>query len=103
MVWCFDDYCGPLATGQSTASCQSFDCLSSIFSASVRFSPISNESVMIDPICGMEVEPSKAAGNQVYDGQTYFFCSHHCLAKFKEDPEKFLKSCTDEQHHARVH
>src|SRR5215831_18923713 len=47
---------------------------------------------MIDPICGMEVEPSKAAGNQVYNGQTYFFCSHHCLAKFKGDPEKFLKS-----------
>src|SRR5215467_16339909 len=47
---------------------------------------------MIDPICGMKVEPSKAAGNQVYDGQTYFFCSHHCLAKFKEDPEKFLNS-----------
>src|SRR5262245_46709137 len=47
---------------------------------------------MIHPICGMEVEPSKAAGNQVYNGQTYFFCSHHCLAKFKGDPEKFLKS-----------
>jgi P-type Cu+ transporter len=47
---------------------------------------------MIDPICGMEVEPSKAAGSHVYKGQTYYFCSHHCLAKFKEDPEKFLKS-----------
>src|SRR5262249_15883361 len=58
---------------------------------------------MIDPICGMEVEPSKAAGNQVYDGKTYFFCSHDCLAKFKEDPDKFLKSRTDEQHHSRVH
>src|SRR5499433_36502 len=55
-------------------------------------SPTSNEFVMIDPICGMKVEPSKAAGNQVYDGQTYFFCSHHCLAKFKENPEKFLNS-----------
>ena len=47
---------------------------------------------MIDPICGMEVEPGNAAGKHVYNGQTYFFCSHHCLAKFKEDPEKFLKS-----------
>ena len=47
---------------------------------------------MIDPICGMEVEPSNAAGSHVHDGQTYYFCSHHCLAKFKEDPEKFLKT-----------
>ena len=47
---------------------------------------------MIDPICGMEVEPSNAAGKHVYNGQTYYFCSHHCVAKFKEDPEKFLKS-----------
>ena len=47
---------------------------------------------MIDPICGMTVEPGNAAGKHVYNGQNYFFCSHHCLAKFKEDPEKFLKS-----------
>jgi Cu+-exporting ATPase len=47
---------------------------------------------MIDPICGMEVEPGNAAGKHVRNGQTYYFCSHHCLAKFKEDPEKFLKS-----------
>ena len=47
---------------------------------------------MIDPICGMEVEPGNAAGKHVHNGQTYYFCSHHCLAKFKEDPEKFLKS-----------
>ena len=47
---------------------------------------------MIDPICGMNVEPSSAAGSHVYSGQTYYFCSPHCLAKFKEDPERFLKS-----------
>ena len=47
---------------------------------------------MIDPICGMEVEPRSAAGKHVYNGQTHYFCSHQCLAKFKEDPEKFLKS-----------
>ena len=47
---------------------------------------------MIDPICGMNVEPSSAAGSHVHDGQTYYFCSGHCLAKFKADPEKFLKS-----------
>ena len=56
---------------------------------------------MIDPICGMEVEPGNAAGSHLHDGQTYLFCSHHCLAKFKEDPDKFLK--TPRQGHAQVH
>src|SRR5215470_18765191 len=46
---------------------------------------------MIDPVCDMQVEPNTAAGNHDYNGQTYYFCSHHCLAKFKEDPEHFLK------------
>jgi Cu+-exporting ATPase len=43
-----------------------------------------------DPICGMTVNPEAAAGKHDYNGQTYYFCSQHCLAKFKEDPEKFL-------------
>jgi P-type Cu+ transporter len=47
---------------------------------------------MIDPICGMVVEPGNAAGKHVYKGQIYYFCSQHCVEKFKEDPEKFLKS-----------
>src|SRR5437867_2176492 len=58
---------------------------------------------MIDPICGMNVEPDRAAGSHVYNGQTYYFCSQHCLAKFKEDPEKFLKSQTHAGHeHAQA-
>jgi len=40
---------------------------------------------MIDPVCGMDVEPSNAAGSHVRNGQTYFFRNHHCLQKFKEE------------------
>jgi Cu+-exporting ATPase len=40
----------------------------------------------------MTVEPEHAAASHVYNGQTYYFCSQHCLAEFKKDPEKFLKS-----------
>ncbi len=57
---------------------------------------------MIDPICGMNVEPNSAAGSHVHNGQTYYFCSQHCLAKFKEDPERFLKSPATE-HAAHGH
>ena len=46
---------------------------------------------MIDPICGMEVEPSTAAAKHEHKGRTYYFCSVHCLELFKKDPERFLK------------
>ena len=44
---------------------------------------------MKDPICGMEVEPDSAAGSLERDGTTYYFCSPHCLEKFRtESPTK---------------
>ena len=36
-----------------------------------------------DPICGMTVDPEKAAGTFEHDGLTYYFCSKGCLEKFK--------------------
>jgi P-type Cu+ transporter len=56
---------------------------------------------MIDPICGMQVEPNTAAGKFDYKGQTYYFCSQHCLAEFKESPETFLRSGTQEHDGSR--
>jgi Cu+-exporting ATPase len=43
----------------------------------------------------MDVEANNAAGSHVHNGQAYYFCSDHCLAKFKEDPEKFLNQLAD--------
>src|SRR5262245_29782293 len=57
---------------------------------------------MIDPICGMEVEPNTAAGKQEHNGQTYLFCSPHCLETFKKDPARFLKPQAHE-HADRAH
>ena len=47
---------------------------------------------MKDPICGMDVEPDSAAGSQIHDGQTYYFCSAHCLAEFRADPARYAQS-----------
>ena len=44
----------------------------------------------LDPVCGMTVDPNKAAGSYEYKGKTYYFCSTHCLHRFREDPENFL-------------
>jgi Cu+-exporting ATPase len=43
----------------------------------------------IDSVCGMTVDPKTAAGSATWQGQTYFFCSPPCLAKFNADPAKY--------------
>ncbi|HKN88048.1 MAG TPA: heavy metal translocating P-type ATPase [Nitrospiraceae bacterium] len=42
-----------------------------------------------DPVCGMDVEPSHAAGSVEHKGQTHYFCSEHCIKKFTSDPERY--------------
>ena len=44
----------------------------------------------LDPVCGMTVDPDRAAGSFEYKGQIYYFCSTHCLHRFRENPESFL-------------
>ncbi len=44
-----------------------------------------------DPVCGMMVDPAKAAGSSVYNGKTYYFCAIACKQKFDREPQKFVK------------
>jgi Cu+-exporting ATPase len=45
-----------------------------------------------DPICGMDVDPERAATKLERAGKTYFFCSSGCAARFQKQPETFLAS-----------
>ena len=45
---------------------------------------------MKDPVCGMQVDPAKAAGTSQHQGQTYYFCSKGCKAKFDANPGGYL-------------
>ncbi len=45
-----------------------------------------------DPVCGMDVQPETAEHRYDHDGHTHFFCSGHCLHKFRQDPAKYLNS-----------
>jgi heavy metal translocating P-type ATPase len=45
----------------------------------------------IDPVCGMKVEIAGAKNTTVHDGQTYYFCSPKCLAKFTAEPARYLQ------------
>ena len=44
-----------------------------------------------DPVCGMTVDPAKAAAQGEHNGQTYFFCCKGCAQKFSANPEKYLR------------
>ncbi len=43
-----------------------------------------------DPVCGMMVDPQKAAGKVEHNGKAYYFCSARCAERFRNEPEKFL-------------
>jgi P-type Cu+ transporter len=45
-----------------------------------------------DPVCGMNVDPRKAARKVEHAGKTYYFCSVRCAERFSADPEKFLSA-----------
>jgi Cu+-exporting ATPase len=50
-----------------------------------------------DPVCGMDVDEQMAAGSYERDGTTYFFCSAHCLNRFKQEPTRFVTGPTKMQ------
>jgi Cu+-exporting ATPase len=54
---------------------------------------------VIDPVCGMTVDPARAAGRQKHGSETYYFCSRRCMVKFIADPEAVLKN----PHHQDAH
>jgi P-type Cu+ transporter len=45
---------------------------------------------VVDPVCGMTVDPASSAGSHSHNGIEYHFCSASCLAKFRADPERYL-------------
>jgi adenylate cyclase len=43
----------------------------------------------VDPVCRMVVDPDRAAGRLIHDGEAYFFCSLACAGTFAQQPERF--------------
>ncbi len=44
-----------------------------------------------DPVCGMHVDPDKAAAKAEHGGKTYYFCAPGCAKQFQQAPEKYLQ------------
>ena len=50
-----------------------------------------------DPVCGMQIETSGAAGQSEFEGRTYYFCSSSCKEQFDADPARFTQSESENQ------
>ena len=46
---------------------------------------------VVDPVCGMNVDPHTANYRASHGGHPYYFCSPGCKTKFEADPVKYLK------------
>ena len=46
---------------------------------------------MVDPVCGMKVDPATSGHRVDHGGKTFHFCSAGCQTKFVADPEAYLK------------
>ena len=53
----------------------------------------------IDPVCKMEVDEATAQWTSEYQGKKYYFCAPGCKSSFDKDPEKYLQSDSEDQHH----
>ena len=47
-------------------------------------------SAVVDPVCGMKVDPATSKHRAEHGGTTYHFCSGGCRTKFVADPERYL-------------
>jgi len=50
-----------------------------------------------DPVCNMTVS-SDSEFHSHHEDKDYYFCSKHCLHKFKERPEQYLDNQTSAPH-----
>ncbi len=51
---------------------------------------VDSQETVKDPVCGMTTDSPESYISHEYRGKTFYFCSEHCLEKFKADPEKYL-------------
>jgi Cu+-exporting ATPase len=51
---------------------------------------------VLDPVCGMTVDPAAAPASLVHDGATYYFCNPGCARRFQADPQRYLGATAPE-------
>ncbi len=56
----------------------------------ITLAPVVDDIVLVDPVCGMTVEPAHARHLAEHDGIVYAFCSIGCRTRFIKEPATFL-------------
>jgi len=46
--------------------------------------------LVLDVVCGMEIDEKTAKWKSDIKGKTYYFCGPICKLEFDENPEKYL-------------
>lgn len=46
--------------------------------------------MVVDPVCGMTVDPDEAIWLE-HDGRTYYFCEPVCIDTFRDEPGRWLQ------------
>ncbi|QUD90541.1 heavy metal translocating P-type ATPase [Phenylobacterium montanum] len=46
---------------------------------------------ILDPVCGMTVDPETTPHRLAWEGRRFFFCSAGCKTKFETDPQRYLE------------
>ncbi len=57
----------------------------------------SPQTVVRDPVCGMQIEAASAHATRHYDGETVYFCSAVCLAKFDAAPQEYTAATSESE------
>jgi P-type Cu+ transporter len=57
---------------------------------------------VLDPVCGMTVNPETSKHRFDYSGETFHFCSAGCRTKFTADPTKYLDKARREAETAKT-
>src|SRR6266851_1481193 len=53
---------------------------------------------ILDPVCGMRVDPETAPASFDHGGKTYYFCNPSCAEKFAANPGHFLQTVPSVHH-----
>lgn len=51
--------------------------------------PPSSAATVVDPVCGMTIDPTRAAGTRRYGDEEVFLCSDICLDRYDADPSRY--------------
>ncbi len=51
---------------------------------------------LVDPVCGMELQPGQVGAQTQHQGKGYSFCSEECRRLFEQNPEEYVGMIADD-------